>query len=61
VVQEDAQFVDEGAGKEEAVYTRVYFLDRLDGEGSMIVKQTTSLAAARVVCVCVCLCTYIII
>jgi len=28
-------------------YTRVYFLDRLDGEGSLVVKQTSTLAAAR--------------
>ncbi len=39
--------MDEGAGEDEVVHTRVYFLDRLDGEGSMIVKQSSDLAAAR--------------
>ena len=47
MVQEVAQLVDEGAGEDEVVHTRVYFLDRLDGEGSMIVKQSSDLAAAR--------------
>ena len=50
VVEESSTVVREvgsAEAEEEMQHTRVYFLDRLDGEGSMVVKQTSSLAAAR--------------
>ena len=36
-----------GGERDSVEYKRVYYLDRLDGEGSLVVKQTSSLAAAR--------------
>ena len=48
VVEESSTLVREvGSDEEQLQHTRVYFLDRLDGEGSMVVKQTSTLAAAR--------------
>jgi len=47
VVQETIGEVKYENDESEIQYTRVYFLDRLDGEGSMVVKQTSTLAAAR--------------
>lgn len=48
VVEQTSAVVREvGSDAQEVQHTRVYFLDRLDGEGSMVVKQTSTLAAAR--------------
>ena len=48
VVEETSAEVGQvGEEGEEEQHTRVYFLDRIDGEGSMVVKQTSTLAAAR--------------
>ena len=54
VVDESAEIIREvgeggrvGEGEGEMEYKRVYYLDRMDGEGSMVVKQTSTLGAAR--------------